>query len=88
MPDISSTQEMSVNYAAGSAEQAFGGVQINLVPREGGNTFKGSFFATGANSSFQGHNLHAGAEGAGADGAQLASTSSVRRQSRHAAGRS
>jgi hypothetical protein len=56
-PDITSTQELSVTYAAGNAEQAFGGVQINLVPKEGGNTFKGSVFFAGANSSFQGHNL-------------------------------
>jgi hypothetical protein len=56
-PDITSTQELSVTYAAGAAEQAFGGVQINLVPREGGNTFRGSFFANGANSSLQDSNL-------------------------------
>ena len=49
IPDMTSTQEVAVNYSAGSAEQAFGGVQMNLIPREGGNKFKGSFFATGAN---------------------------------------
>ena len=56
-PDITSTQELTVTYAAGSAEQAFGGVQINMVPREGGNTFNGSFYATGTNSKLQGHNI-------------------------------
>jgi Carboxypeptidase regulatory-like domain len=56
IPDITSTQEVSVTYAAGSADQQFSGVQINLVPREGGNSFKGSFYATGVNSSFQGSN--------------------------------
>ena len=55
--DITSTQEMSVTYAAGSAEQAFGGVQIHLIPREGGDTIKGSFYAIGTNASFQGHNI-------------------------------
>ena len=53
IPDITSTQEVAVSYSAGSADQAFGGVQMNLIPREGGNVFKGSVFATAVNSSFQ-----------------------------------
>ena len=53
IPDITSTQEVAVSYSAGSADQAFGGVQMNLIPREGGNVFRGSVFATGVNSSFQ-----------------------------------
>jgi hypothetical protein len=56
IPDITATQEVAVSYAAGSADQAFGGVQMNLIPREGGNVFKGSLFATAVNSSFQGSN--------------------------------
>ena len=56
IPDMTATQEVAVSYAAGSADQAFGGVQMNLIPREGGNEFKGSIFATGVNSSFQGSN--------------------------------
>jgi hypothetical protein len=32
---------------------------INLVPREGGNSFSGSFFITGTNSSLQGNDLTA-----------------------------
>jgi hypothetical protein len=57
IPDMTSTQEVAVNYSAGSAEQAFGGVQMNLIPREGGNKFKGSFFATGANEKWQSSNF-------------------------------
>jgi hypothetical protein len=53
IPDITSTQEVAVSYSAGSADQAFGGVQMNLIPREGGNVYKGSVFATAVNSSFQ-----------------------------------
>jgi hypothetical protein len=56
IPDMTSTQEVAVSYSAGTAEQAFGGVQMNLIPREGGNQFKGSFFATGANESWQSSN--------------------------------
>lgn len=57
IPDMTSTQEVAVSYSAGSAEQAFGGVQMNLIPREGGNQFKGSFFATGANEGWQSSNF-------------------------------
>ena len=56
IPDMTSTQEVAVSYSAGTAEQAFGGVQMNLIPREGGNQFKGSVFATGANESWQSSN--------------------------------
>ena len=57
MTDMAGTQEVTVDYAAATAEQAYAGLRINLIPREGGNRFTGSFFATGANSNFQGSNL-------------------------------
>ncbi len=57
VPDTGATQETTVDYGAISAELAFGGLRINIVPKEGGNTYKGSFFATGVNSSFQTNNL-------------------------------
>ena len=56
LPNMGSTQEMTFDYAAGSAEQSTGGVRINMVPREGGNSFKGTFFGTAVNESFQGNN--------------------------------
>jgi hypothetical protein len=56
IPDMTSTQEVAVSYSAGSAEQAFGGVQMNLIPREGGNTIKGSLFATGVTERWQSNN--------------------------------
>jgi hypothetical protein len=55
-PDELRTQEVEIDYAAGSAEMQFGGVRLNYIPKEGGNTFSGSFFAGGANHSFQGDN--------------------------------
>ena len=39
---------------------AGGGVQINYVPRDGGNTFKGLLFFTGANSAMQATNYTSG----------------------------
>ena len=57
MPDTGATQEVAVDYAAVSAEQPFGGLRIDIIPREGGNTFRGTVFATGVNSAWQGSNL-------------------------------
>ena len=59
VPDTGSTQEVTIDYAAVSAEQPFGGLRINLIPREGGNTYRGSIFATGVTSAWQGNNLDA-----------------------------
>ena len=42
MSDMGGTQEVTVDYAGGMAEQAYAGIRINIVPREGGNTFRGS----------------------------------------------
>jgi len=57
VPDTSATQEVAVDYAAVSAEQPYGGLRIDIIPREGGNTLRGTVFATGVNSSWQGSNL-------------------------------
>ena len=56
VPDMGSMQEVVMDFGGGSAEQVTGGVRINFIPREGGNTFRASFFGTGVNSSFQGSN--------------------------------
>ena len=57
VPDTGSTQEITVDYGAVSAEQAFGGLRIDIIPREGGNTFRGTVFATYVNDQWQGNNL-------------------------------
>ena len=56
MSDMGGTQEVTVDYAGGMAEQPYAGVRINLVPREGGNTFRGSIFGTFANDKFEANN--------------------------------
>jgi hypothetical protein len=56
VPDMGSTQEMTVDYAAASAETMTSGVVVNHIPREGGNVFRGNIFLTGANKSFQADN--------------------------------
>jgi hypothetical protein len=56
VPDMGAAQEVVVDTAGGSAERAYGGLRINIIPKEGGNAFSGSFFASGTNGKFQGSN--------------------------------
>ena len=65
MPDTGATQEVTVDYAAITAEQPFGGLRIDIIPREGGNSFRGSIFGTGVDSGWQGSNLTQELEDAG-----------------------
>ena len=54
--DVGSSQEMTIDYAAGNAEAITGGVLFNFVPKEGGNRFSGSFFGSQTNTDFQNTN--------------------------------
>ena len=55
--DVGNAQEVVFTLAGGLGESEVAGPAMNLVPRQGGNRFSGSFFANGANSSFQASNL-------------------------------
>jgi hypothetical protein len=55
-PSFTAMQEMSVDSSGADAALATGGVRMNYVPRDGGNTFKGLVFITGANGSMQATN--------------------------------
>jgi hypothetical protein len=55
-PDMGATHEVTVDFGGSSAEQESSGVQINYVPREGGNRFSGSFFGTYVGPRFQASN--------------------------------
>jgi hypothetical protein len=50
---------VTIDYGAITAELAFGGLRINLVPKEGGNTYKGALFVTGVSGGWQSDNLTA-----------------------------
>jgi hypothetical protein len=56
IPDMSTTQEVTFDTSSGTAESVGSGVTVNMIPREGGNTFRGSFFGTAANDKFQSNN--------------------------------
>ena len=51
------TQEITIDTSGVSAELSTGGVRINLIPREGGNTFRGTVFGAFATEGMQSNNL-------------------------------
>jgi len=51
------TQEITVDTASVSAEMPTGGVRINLVPREGGNSFRGTVFGAVTTEDMQSNNF-------------------------------
>ena len=53
----SSTQELSYEIGALSAEVAGGGIRINIVPKDGGNKFSGTAFGSLAHHKLQANNL-------------------------------
>ena len=52
-----STQELSYEFGAISAEVAGGGVRVNIIGKDGGNRFSGSGFFNFANDKMQGNNV-------------------------------
>jgi hypothetical protein len=49
--------EISYQTSTLPAEAPVGGVQINMIPKDGGNQFHGGLFATGATEQMQSNNL-------------------------------
>ena len=56
-PVPASTEEVSVDLGGGPGEANVGSIQLNYIPKTGGNQFSGLFNATYANDSFQWDNL-------------------------------
>ena len=50
-------EEVVVETGGMSAERSTGGVQMNIVPKDGGNTFSGSFSTSHSSPSWQADNL-------------------------------
>ena len=57
IPDMGSASEVTIDHTAVSAELPTGGVRINFIPRDGGNTFSNSTFFTFSNGALQGSNF-------------------------------
>ncbi len=51
------TQEVTFDTSAGSAEFSTGGVRINVVPRDGGNSMSGVLYYRFTNNALSGNNL-------------------------------
>ena len=57
IPDVGSAAEITVDTSSLGADLPTGGVRINFVPKDGGNTFSNSTFITFSNDSMQGSNF-------------------------------
>ena len=57
VPNVGAAAEVTVDSGGASADLATGGVRVNFIPRDGGNTFRGFTFATYANESMTNSNL-------------------------------
>lgn len=55
--DFNMMEEVSVETAAMGAEVGPGGAQINIIPKSGGNEFKGSFYFTGTGKDLASNNV-------------------------------
>jgi hypothetical protein len=57
VPDVGNAEEITFTTSGGLGEAEQGGPVMSVVPRTGGNTVHGMFFANGANGSMQGDNF-------------------------------
>ena len=55
--NFAGAEEISIDTSGAGAELATGGVRINILPREGGNTFRGTLFLGFGNEKMQGNNF-------------------------------
>ena len=57
VPEVGNSQEVVFSLAGGLGEAVTGGPQLNVIGKQGGNMFAGSFFINGTGSGLQGENL-------------------------------
>jgi hypothetical protein len=57
VPNMAAIQEVAVDYSSVSADMAEGGIRINFIPKDGGNTYHGTFFGGFTNDSLAGDNF-------------------------------
>ena len=54
--NVAGAQEVVLSTSGGLGEALTSGVILDVIPRDGGNTFSGTIFASGANGAMQGSN--------------------------------
>jgi hypothetical protein len=59
IPEVANQQEVTFSISGGLGEAVTGGPQMNIVGKQGGNMFAGSFFMNISGSSLQGSNVTA-----------------------------
>lgn len=56
--DFSTAEEITFSVGGGTGEARVGGPIVNLIPKQGGNTVRGSIYANGANGGMEGTNFN------------------------------
>src|SRR6266404_2121704 len=56
VPEVANSQEVVFSLSGGLGEATTGGPQMNIIGKQGGNKFAGSFFVSGTGSPLQGNN--------------------------------
>jgi len=56
LPDIANAQEVTFTTSGGLGEAEVGGPTMNIVPKTGGNTVRGTIYAAGVNNALVGSN--------------------------------
>jgi len=70
VPEVGNSQEVVFTLSGGLGESTTGGPQMNIVTKQGGNTFSGGFFISGTGDALQGTNI---------EGSGLTATNSLKK---------
>src|SRR5262249_20795728 len=65
LADIANAQEVAITNSGGLGEAEVGGPTLSIVPKSGGNTVRGAFFAAGVSNGLVGSNYSASLKAAG-----------------------
>ena len=60
--DVGNAREVTMTTSGGLGEAEDGGPSLNIVPKEGGNSVRGSFYAAGVTRGMIGSNYTRGTE--------------------------
>ncbi|HEY3161363.1 MAG TPA: carboxypeptidase regulatory-like domain-containing protein [Vicinamibacterales bacterium] len=63
--NMAASQEIAVDYSGAGADNNAGGVKMNVIPREGGNSYNGTLFVNGTTGALQGSNFSTALQNAG-----------------------
>jgi carboxypeptidase family protein len=70
VPEVGNSQEVVFSLSGGLGEATTGGPQMNIITKQGGNRFSGTFFVSGTGDALQGTNI---------EGSGLTATNSIKK---------